>query len=142
MSADAWSPCPRCEPDAPEDHDGEGRFREDYEIWHSKGVVLIEYRGECQECGLLIEFKDRRYVPGFEPERAWSAVAPGDEVQAPDGSWLEVHSVSSTVAGVVRLGFAFGERDFPADNVVRVRRGAISMALDNLRGDERGRVED
>lgn len=63
MSADNWGECPKC---------GEGirrmyrptPFREDYEIGIYKGKFFIDYRGHCQSCNYLKEFKHNEEIGG------------------------------------------------------------------------------
>lgn len=66
MSANASSECPRCL--ARDDVGPGGRdFREDYEVTGAKtGTVTVGYRGECQRCGLLLEFTDQHEIPNVE----------------------------------------------------------------------------
>jgi hypothetical protein len=43
--------------DAAEEENSPCTFREDYEIYGAdEGVIRVEYHGECQECGLRVEF--------------------------------------------------------------------------------------
>ena len=40
-------------------------FREDYEIYGaSDGEVTVDYSGHCSTCGLNLNFKDQRTIPG------------------------------------------------------------------------------
>lgn len=44
----------------------EGNFREDYEIYGAgKGVIKVYYSGECQDCGLSVDFE---FEKPFYPE--------------------------------------------------------------------------
>ncbi len=62
MSADAWDTCPRCLT--------EWMLREDYEFWGANtGAVKVDYRAECQECGLTLEFHDVYKFDLNQPDR-------------------------------------------------------------------------
>jgi hypothetical protein len=40
-------------------------FREDYEIYGAEeGTVTVEYSGKCTECGLSLNFTDKRAIEG------------------------------------------------------------------------------
>ena len=42
-------------------------FREDYEFYGAEtGMVTIEYSGSCTECGLTLQFQDKRVIPGCD----------------------------------------------------------------------------
>lgn len=42
-------------------------FREDYEIFGADtGTVKVKYSGQCQECGLGLDFTDSHPIPGLE----------------------------------------------------------------------------
>lgn len=42
-------------------------FREGYEIYGAEtGTVTVDYRGECQKCGLLLIFKHEHVIPGWK----------------------------------------------------------------------------
>ena len=42
-------------------------FREDYEIYGAEdGAVTVDYSGNCGTCGLSLDFKVRKPIPGVE----------------------------------------------------------------------------
>lgn len=41
-------------------------FREDYEIGLYQGAIHVTYDGACATCGLALEFRDIRPVPGAD----------------------------------------------------------------------------
>jgi hypothetical protein len=143
VSANAWSVCPRCEANGDIGHRG-NEFREDWEIGLSKGpVILVEYKGECQRCGLLVTFVHRHPVT-WEPQperRPWSRIPAGWQVEHPKtGAWLTVLS-TKFMAGKqgVRMEFPDGRHGvFAYDPAAEVlcRSGAgvteASTALDVL----------
>ena len=61
MSADNWGVCPKC---GTSEQEGEetGTLREDYEIGVYKGEFVIDYRGECRDCGFLKTFTFKEVV--------------------------------------------------------------------------------
>lgn len=100
MSADAWKVCPRCLVNNDIGLRG-NEFREDYAIGldEETNMVTVEYHGECQRCGLTMEFADSRpLVFKNEPNltiprnrRPWCQIPAGWFVENPkDGTWLEV----------------------------------------------------
>jgi hypothetical protein len=108
MSADAWRVCPRCNVNEDIGYKG-NEFREDYEIGlgdadydSDPARVYIEYRGECQRCGLLVEYKHEIPVTWDPPEanrpngkatpapRYWNTIPAGWFIQDPTGTWWEV----------------------------------------------------
>ena len=138
MSANAWSVCPRCKAR----HDigmRANEFREDYEICGAEtGTVTVEYRGECQRCGLLLTFTAEHPIPDWKPTNEpiggeipsqWDKVPSGWFVKTPKGDWLEVGETSfNTHAGkqMVSLLINGQAHAFPRDpkEEVWARRGS------------------
>lgn len=147
MSADAWQECPRCKSRDDIGYRG-NEFREDYEIGLVEGgVVEVTYRGECQRCGLLLQFTSEHPIPDLvnEPiggtlDRTWGTVPAGWFVQTPKGDWLEVdYTLRSGAHQSVGLRIGGKVATFPRDPAgpVKARRGSLSPrdrdeALDSL----------
>jgi hypothetical protein len=147
MSADSWAVCPRC---AANHAANDTRFREDYEIGGAEtGTVTVSYRGECQQCGLLLEFKAEHPIPDWQPKneptgpitkRAWSAIPAGWFVQAPNGAWYEVVATSGMTGAMqdvtIIVNGVEATHPRPASSLVPARRGTlvteVSDALDAL----------
>jgi hypothetical protein len=114
VSADAWRVCPRCKANGDIGYKG-NEFREDYEIGlgdadygSDPARVYIDYTGECQRCGLLVEYKHEIPVSWEQPKpletnmpteewepRAWSRVPAGWFIRDPKGCAWEVLATES-----------------------------------------------
>lgn len=138
MSADAWSVCPRCTARHDVGYKG-NEFREDYSIYGAEtGTVTVEYRGECQRCGLVLEFTSEHPIPdwqdpnkptGFILRRTWATVPAGWFVQTPKGQWLEVgatHLQGDRQMVSIRVGDAFQAFPRDPDQEVKARRGTLA----------------
>lgn len=138
MSADSWAVCPRC--NARGDLGIRGSdFREDYGIYGAEtGTVTVEYRGECQKCGLLLEFTAEHPIPDWQPanepigpelQSQWDKVPAGWFVQTPRGDWWEVLATERVPSGqrvAMRSGGNRGEWTRDPKGEVWARRGSTA----------------
>lgn len=86
MSADGYALCPRCNPPEGEQDlfdDSKFTWREHYEFWGiEKGVLKIDYSGECDVCGLEMEYENTVPIPGFRTEEMGPPRSTTDDFKA------------------------------------------------------------
>lgn len=131
-------------------------FREDWELglndpdaWgedeqDKEPCVILNYRGGCQSCGLLVEIRERFPVTweqptneptGFVTSKPWGVIPVGWFVQAkPDGPWYEVTATVRVNDAVqkVWLRFPDGSEVWHGRNpqsVVTCRAGSLSNPI-------------
>jgi hypothetical protein len=116
MSADNWAECPKCHGGPPGDETN--NFREDWEIGLNVGwigeedqppAILVKYRGECRDCGLLVEL-DQRHPVTWGPEKntpsgqwrpeGWECIPAGWFIKVPSGEAWEL--VATENQGIIQ----------------------------------------